>query len=463
MASLFAKPRKTRKPAEKPSRLQKAPVAAEALASTELGLLIQDLSHDGRGVTRDHTGKTLFVKGAVPQDRVLIGQRVEHARYAEAELETLLAPSPDRVTPLCRHFGTCGGCQLQHLSASAQRVYKQQRLSHLLDFPASDWDAPLYAEPWGYRRRARLGIKQRKTGQWVIGFREAQSAQIHAISECPVLQPPLSRLLSPLYELLPQLEGGRHIGHIEWLSDARQTLVILRWLRDLQRFSPADAKRWNAWAEAQGVQVWLQTAEGQLHDLQGNAASPYLEEEVMGLSIHWTAADFIQVNAQINSRMVEQAIDWLALSGQERVLDCFCGVGNFSLPLAARAAQVVGIEGVQAQVERARDNAQRLGLTQVEFYQADLSQVHPSEARWMQAHWDVVLLDPPRAGAAGLMPWLAQACPARILYVSCDPATLARDAEALKAAGYRIQRASMIDMFPQTGHTETMVLFEHLV
>ena len=420
-------------------------------------LQVLRLSHEGRGVARNAEGKTVFIEGALPGEQVTCKVRFTRSRYDEAVVDQVFLASSQRKEPTCLHYGVCGGCNLQHLKTEGQLAFKQGLVAELLGVPEAQLQAPITAQPLGYRRKARLGVKWRKDGRLLLGFREKNSAYLTSISECPVLQPSLEALLPSLHELLPQLEGGKHIGHIELLQGDEQTCVRVRLLRSLKRLSPRDQTQWRSWAQQQGVQLlWqddavLQAAEGDIQPLS------YTLE---GLKLSFAATDFVQVNPEVNQQMVAQALDWLALEGQERVLDLFCGFGNFTLPLATQVAQVLGVEGLEAQVECARLNAVQNGLEAVEFMAADLSQPLQQQP-WYQAgsHWDAVLLDPPRAGAEQICAQLGELGASRVLYVSCNPATLARDKVLLEQQGYRLAKLGILDMFPQTSHVETMALF----
>lgn len=461
MSRLFTKPRKQPAKAARPVR---SPVetAVPADPVTADGLAILRLSHEGRGVARNTEGKAVFVEGALPGERVTCKVRFTRSRYDEAVVDAVLASSPQRSLPQCAHYAACGGCNLQHLSAEGQRAFKQSRVAELMELSETGLQPALVSPAYAYRRKARLGVKWRKDGRLLLGFREKASAYLTNIIECPVLVPELQALLPDLHELLPQLVGGQHLGHIELIRGQNQTGLLVRLLRPLARLDSQDRQRWQAWAAKRQVQLLLQDDTG-IHRLDGQPEVLF-EDHLQGLALAFSATDFVQVNPEINPRMVAQALDWLDLQGQERVLDLFCGYGNFTLPLAQWAAEVLGVEGLETQVQRARDNASRNGLENLTFEDADLSRPLAQQG-WARLPdgdlrtWDVILLDPPRAGAAGIVAQLGELGAKKILYVSCDPATLARDALILQQQGYVLERLGIMDMFPQTAHVESMALF----
>ncbi|WP_043526626.1 23S rRNA (uracil(1939)-C(5))-methyltransferase RlmD [Litchfieldella xinjiangensis] len=420
------------------------------------------LAHDGRGVAKDASGKTVFVERTLPGERVDIAVHRSRKRFDEAHPREILVASPQRVAPVCDHFGLCGGCDIQHQALDAQRRHKRDVLTdHLARQGMELLAAPemLAGEGTGYRRRARLGVKVDAQGEVHLGFRSRDSHHLVDILHCPVIDVSLESLLGALRQLLAGLDAPRQVGHLELVIGQQSRVVVVRQLRD----SPADAARWRAFADDQGVHVaWMLGRETPALSWLGD--EPSLEYSLtvgaQELSLGFAPGDFLQVNGEINQRLVDTALAWLAPVGNEYVLDLFAGVGNFSLALAPRVSRVSGIEGNPAMVERLQANARRNGLDNVEAHQANLNA--PDE--WdplTGSHPDVVILDPPREGAERVCHWLANAAVPRILYVSCDPATLARDASHLVQAGYRIERAAMADMFPQTAHLESMLLFVH--
>lgn len=426
-------------------------------------LAVQGLAHDGRGVARTPAGKTVFVEGALPGETVQAAVHHTRKRFDEAHVREVLEPSAERVTPPCAHFGHCGGCDLQHLSLAGQRRHKQAVLRELLDRQGlAPEGAPelLAGDGEGYRRRARLGVRVDAGERVHLGFRARHSHRLVDLDACPVLLPELSALLAPLRALVASLEAPRQVGHLELLASDAGVALVIRQLRE----HPGDARRWRDFAAARGVHLarrlgrqapaleWLTPAP----DL--SCRLPVAGREVI---LGFAPGDFLQANEALNRRMVASALDWLApLAPDEAVLDLFAGVGNFSLPLAALGTRVCAVEGSPDMVERLADNARRNGLA-VEARQADLNDPVAGRRLLDERSPRTVVLDPPRDGAEALCRSLAARPVPRVLYVSCDPATLARDAAHLVRAGYVIQRWAVADMFAHTAHLESMLLLAH--
>ncbi|AUZ65013.1 TPA: 23S rRNA (uracil(1939)-C(5))-methyltransferase RlmD [Citrobacter amalonaticus] len=411
---------------------------------------VNDLDSFGQGVAR-HNGKTLFIPGLLPQESADVAITEDKKQYAKAQVKRRLNDSPDRVTPRCPHFGICGGCQQQHASIELQQRSKSAALSRLMN---NDVTKVIADAPWGYRRRARLSLNfQPKTQQFQMGFRKSASSDIVDVRQCPILVPQLEALLPDLRACLGSLQGIRHLGHVELVQADSGTLMILRHTAPLSR---ADNEKLERFSHSKGLSLCLAPQSEILETVSGQ--TPWYESN--GLRLNFSPRDFIQVNAGVNQKMVASALEWLDVQPGDRVLDLFCGMGNFTLPLATRAASVVGVEGVPALVEKGRENAQQNGLHNVTFFHENLEE-DVTRQPWAKNGFDKILLDPARAGAAGVMQHIIKLQPGRIVYVSCNPATLARDSEALLRAGYQIQRLAMLDMFPHTGHLESMVLFEH--
>lgn len=411
---------------------------------------VNDLDSFGQGVAR-HNGKTLFIPGLLPQESADVAITEDKKQYAKAQVKRRLNDSPDRVTPRCPHFGICGGCQQQHASIELQQRSKSAALSRLMN---NDVTEVIADAPWGYRRRARLSLNfQPKTQQFQMGFRKSASSDIVDVRQCPILVPQLEALLPDLRACLGSLQGIRHLGHVELVQADSGTLMILRHTAPLSR---ADNEKLERFSHSKGLSLYLAPQSEILETVSGQ--TPWYESN--GLRLNFSPRDFIQVNAGVNQKMVASALEWLDVQPGDRVLDLFCGMGNFTLPLATRAASVVGVEGVPALVEKGRENAQQNGLHNVTSFHENLEE-DVTRQPWAKNGFDKILLDPARAGAAGVMQHIIKLQPGRIVYVSCNPATLARDSEALLRAGYQIQRLAMLDMFPHTGHLESMVLFEH--
>ncbi|GLR62726.1 23S rRNA (uracil(1939)-C(5))-methyltransferase RlmD [Marinospirillum insulare] len=466
--SLFAKPRKNsakaKTPAKKPQLPKNPTIQDENLA----GMAILRLSHEGRGVGRNAAGKTVFVEGALPGERVTYKVRFTRSRYDEAVLDKVLQPSPQRQEPKCEHYGVCGGCNLQHLQTAAQVAFKQSLVAELMQQPEETFQPAITSQPFSYRRKARLGIKWRKDGSLLLGFREKSSAFITNILHCPILTEKLQPLLPALHNFLPRLEGKKHLGHIELVAGENQIGVLVRLLRPLARLTHNDQGLWQTWAKEQGILLLLQDEEG-FHsldietdaDLDNQNTSSLFSYPLEDQTLFFAGNDFVQVNAAVNEQMVHQALSWLDLQGNEKVLDLFCGFGNFTLPLAKQTSQLVGVEGSPSLVARAKANAKHNQLTNTQFISADLNLPLKQQA-WLTEDnnsWDVVLLDPPRAGAEAICQQIGKLDVKKLLYISCNPATLARDSALLLQAGFELSKLGIMDMFPQTAHVESMALF----
>ncbi len=410
---------------------------------------VNDLDPFGQGVAR-HQGKALFVPGLLPQEQAEVVLVEDKKQYARAQVKRRLNDSPQRVAPRCAHFGVCGGCQQQHASIELQQQSKRAALSRLMK---RDVDDIIAAEPWGYRRRARLSLNyQPKTQLLQMGFRKANSSEIIDVVQCPVLVPQLEALLPAVRECLTSLQSQRHLGHVELVQADNGPLMVLRHTAAL---TVVDKEKLERFSQTHGLSLYLAPQSEILEHIRGD--EPWYTSD--GLRLVFSPRDFIQVNDGVNQKMVSTALAWLDIQPQDRVLDLFCGMGNFTLPLAKAAASVVGVEGVPALVAKGRENAALNGLQNVTFFHENLEEDVTRQA-WAKHGFDKILLDPARAGAPGVMAHIIKLAPRRVVYVSCNPATLARDSEALLQAGYRIQRLAMLDMFPHTGHLESIVLFE---
>lgn len=411
---------------------------------------VNDLDPFGQGVAR-HQGKALFISGLLPQEQADVVVVEDKKQYARAQVKRRLSDSPQRQAPRCPHFGICGGCQQQHASIELQQQSKRAALARLMK---RDVDDIIAASPWGYRRRARLSLNyQPKSQQLQMGFRKANASEIVDVVQCPVLVPTLGALLPAVRECLSELKSVRQLGHVELVQADNGPLMVLRHTAALPA---ADKEKLECFSQSHGLSLYLAPQSEILEHIRGEA--PWYTSD--GLRLVFSPRDFIQVNDGVNQLMVRTALEWLDIQPQDRVLDLFCGMGNFTLPLAKRAAQVVGVEGVPALVAKGQENAALNGLHNVTFFHENLEEDVTRQA-WAKHGFDKVLLDPARAGAAGVMLHIIKLAPRRVVYVSCNPATLARDSDVLLQAGYTIQRLAMLDMFPHTGHLESMVLFEH--
>jgi 23S rRNA (uracil1939-C5)-methyltransferase len=433
-----------------------------ARAPREFELSIDDLGHDGRGVGRVE-GKAVFVSGALPGERVRARQTGRNRHFDEAVAIEVLQASPQRVQARCPHYGVCSGCVLQHLGQDAQIAAKQHvllenlaRIGHVQPGRVLE---PLTDAAWGYRRKGRLSVRYvEKKGRTVLGFRESSNPRYVAeLGECHTLLPELGGRLPALTALIESLEAKRAVPQIEFIAGDGPLALVFRHLEPLPE---ADLQRLREFAQASGYVLYLQPGgTDSVHPLAEEAELSFPIPE-FDLRLQFRPLDFIQVNAGLNQKMIARALELLDPQPQERVLDLFCGLGNFTLPLARRAGQVVGVEGDPGLIARARENAARNGVANVEFHAADLAKDLSAEP-WMRAGFDKLLVDPPRAGAAEVLAQLPLKGIGRIVYVSCHPGSLARDAGFLvRERGYRLLAAGAMDMFPQTAHVESIALFE---
>jgi 23S rRNA (uracil1939-C5)-methyltransferase len=430
---------------------------------------VAGLTHEGEGVVRG--GKTVFVAGALPGERIRFRRSRRHRQHDDGELLEVLESSPQRVAPECPHFGVCGGCALQHLEPSAQLLAKEQELKDTLARLAravpARWLPPLAGPAWGYRRRARLGAKYvRRKARVVVGFRERAAPYVADLRACPVLAAPAGTLLEPLAELLTGLTIRERVPQIELAVGDDATALVLRVLE-----APAeeDLTRLRAFGARHGLRLFLQPAGlGSVTELTAGAAGGgagvaplHYALGRFGLTLEFAPTDFIQVNGPVNDTLVARAVELLAPGPDSRVLDLYCGIGNFTLALAKSAGSAVGVEGESVLIARARANAARNGVGNVEFHVADLAAAPDPAAAWRLLPCTHVLLDPPRTGAHAVLAALAQLAPERILYVACHPGSLARDLEVLvHELRFRLVAAGVVDMFPHTAHVESMALLE---
>lgn len=430
------------------------------LPEGEFDAQVTDLAEDGRGIARID-GKVTFIADALPGETVKFRYTRRQKDIDEGQTVSIALRSADRVDPPCAHFGVCGGCSLQHLSPAAQIALKQKQLVETLrrvgKVEAEEIAPPITGPTEGYRRRARLGVKYvDKRGTALVGFRERASPFLAALESCAVLDPRVGHKLRVLGECVASLSIRSHVPQIE-IACAEPVALVLRIMQPL---SDADCVRLSELAQAEGFTLYLQTSgPATVEPMQPPA--PLLAYSPDGSSdqLHFQPLDFIQINGEVSQKAVRQALAWLHPQPGERVLELFCGLGNFSIPLARSGARVTAVEGETSLVARARANAERLGLD-IAFHASDLFQP-AADAPWLQAPFTSVLLDPPRAGAEAMMPVIAARKPESILYVSCHPGTLARDAGVLvHQHGYRLVKAGVMDMFPHTAHVESMALFE---
>lgn len=422
---------------------------------------ITALTLEGKGVARVD-GKTVFIDGALPEEKVAFRYTSYKANYDEGRVETVLTASPHRVEPQCQHFAICGGCSWQHISLEAQIRYKQQilldNLQHIGKVQPETVFEPLTADGWAYRRKARLGARWvRKKQQALVGFREKTGGLIAEISRCEVLHPLVGERITALQQLVTSMEARETLPQIEVAIGDEEVAALV--VRHMEPLSAGDTEKLLNFAREFKFELYLQPAGPQtVHKVYGSGDLFYAHPS-FDTRVQFAPLDFIQVNQALNRKMVIRALELLELKSTDTVLDLFCGLGNFTLPLARHAAQVIGVEGDAAMVERARAAAQANGIQNTDYYACNLMADDLSKEPWLKRSYDRILLDPPRAGAKELIPHLAKLKAERIVYVSCDPATLARDAGELVNQGYKLVGAGVMDMFPHTAHVESIAVF----
>ena len=438
--------------------------AGQTRGKRELTLTIDNLNSEGQGVAR--SGRDVyFVPGALPGETVRARMLQRSKKIWHTQLLNIEdGSSPDRQQPECPHYDRCGGCNLQHMSYQAQVAFKQSRVARELSrqkVQVDDWQDALTGNEWHYRRKARLGVRFSKEQQKnFLGFREAGGSHLTDIDRCQVLPEHPALDWSAWRELIGSLEAASLITQIEPLWADSALVFIVRVLKPLSAGDQSILRRafsdWQA-TDDKPLQLWVRTEKHAAPVALWPETVSAIWHEVCGLKLEIQADDFIQVNATINQAMVRQALEWLEPQQNELIWDLFAGHGNFSMPLAQRCSQVVAVEGQQAMTDSLQRQSEKLALS-LQSKCADLSS---AGALSQLPAPDAVLLDPPRAGAAEVMPELIQRKVGRILYVSCDPATLARDLGQLTNAGYEVIKAGIMDMFPQTHHVETMVLLKY--
>ncbi|AZZ97355.1 23S rRNA (uracil(1939)-C(5))-methyltransferase RlmD [Pseudoalteromonas sp. R3] len=417
-------------------------------------LTIDSLDHQGRGVCR-HQGKVGFVDGALASERIKARISTQKSRIFEAYTTKVLEPSVERTTPFCQYYQQCGGCSLQHLDASAQLVHKQQAVSALFDKFAKatelPWLPPLAGPERHYRRAGRIACIYDKQNNLVrLGFRAAGSKKIIEIDHCAVMVDTFAGGFEALRQSLNAHPELRSVSHIQFCAADNGAFVLLRHTRSISIQVKAQ------FAERLAAQNWEFVWDDGKSQPEYASLPAY---ESAGVTFEFKLDNFIQVNRDINEQMLHRALDWLELTGDEQVLDLFCGIGNFSLLLAKHANKVVAVEGVAASVAMARQNAHTNHIDTVSFHQFDLTQPL-TEANWFHSSLDVLVLDPSRTGAYEVLRQLPLTQFKRVLYVSCDPVTMARDAALLLEAGFVVDKVCLMNMFPHTGHIETMALFQ---
>lgn len=440
------------------SRRRRKPLPVEPVSC-----VVENLSHDGRGIAREE-GKTRFVDGALPGETVMAKMVSTRSRFDELRTTEVLTASPQRVEPPCRFADLCGGCSLQHMDSDAQIRFKENTLrehfAHFGGIEPEHWEPPMRSPELGYRRKARLGVRfVPKRDSVLVGFREKRGRFLADIDRCEVLDPRIGDRITDLRAMLYELDAHNSIPQVEVACGDDEAAMVFR---NMEPLSTGDEAALVAFGQARNLHVYLQPkgpdTVRRIWPQGGEERLSYrLNDFDLTLSFH--PMDFTQVNAAINRLTVARAVDWLDLGPDDRVLDLFCGLGNFTLPMARRAGQVVGVEGDSAMVVRGGENARANGIDNASFYGANLQGDFTAES-WAAEGFDKILIDPPRSGALEVCEYLAAFGARRIVYVSCNPSTLARDAGVLVRQGYRLVRAGVMDMFPHTTHVESMALFE---
>jgi 23S rRNA (uracil1939-C5)-methyltransferase len=424
---------------------------------------VTDLSHEGRGIAHID-GKTVFIEDALPGERVELRIVNRTRTFDEAQLVQVLEPADLRAEPRCAHFGVCGGCALQHFAPEGQMTFKQRQLmeafARIGKVEPQRLLEPLSADVWNYRRKARLAARYvPKKQRTVVGFRERSTSFITDVKRCDVLVPPMDRLVEPLSLLITQLSIRDRVPQIEVaVADNAVALVV----RILEPLTDADRELLLDFAREHSIDLYVQP--GGYETIAPLSPSPVALEYRLAqfdLTFNFLPTDFVQVNARLNEMMISRAIELLQPQPADRVLDLFCGLGNFSLPLARKSGQVTGVEGDEALIERARENARRNAIENAEFFTANLMGEDFADASWARKKYDRVLLDPPRAGAREVLATIAKSGAHSIVYVSCHPGSLARDAGLLiHEHGFKLEAAGVMDMFPHTAHVESVALFK---
>ncbi|SDX23605.1 23S rRNA (uracil(1939)-C(5))-methyltransferase RlmD [Marinobacter mobilis] len=435
----------------------------KALPTEPVRCDIEKLSHDGRGIAHQD-GKIQFVDGALPGETVMAKVVSTRSKFDELRTVEVLQSVPERGVSPCDYADLCGGCSLQHMDAEAQIDFKENTLrehfAHFGGIEPEEWVAPMRADTLAYRRKARLGVRfVQKRESVLVGFREKRSGFLADIDRCVVMDARIGERITALREIIHELDAYQRIAQVEVACGDDVAAMVFR---NLDALSEGDQEKLIGFGQAHDLHIYLQPkGPDTVHRIwpsEGEERLSYRLEE-FDLTMKFHPMDFTQVNAGINRQMVHRAVEWLDIQPGERVLDLFCGLGNFTLPLARKAGQVVGVEGDDAMVVRGRENAELNGLDNVTFHGANLQGDFTSEP-WAAEGFDKILIDPPRSGAEEVCEYLTAFGANRIVYVSCNPATLARDAGVMVSKGYRLVRAGVMDMFPHTTHVESIALFE---
>jgi len=424
--------------------------------------VIESMTLEGKGVAHVD-GKTVFVSGGIPGEKVMFSYTQRKAKFDEAQVIEVLEASDERVEPKCPHYGVCGACSWQHINSEAQINYKQQamldNIQRVGKVEPDEVFEPLTAEPWAYRRKARLGVRHvRKKEKVLVGFRERDGRFLAEMQRCEILHPSLGEHLVDFQELIYGLEARATIPQIEVAVGDNGTALIFRHMEPLIE---ADQEALRQFGETNNYQIYLQPkGPDTVHCIWPETPELYYEHPEFDTKVNFGPQDFFQVNQPLNIKMVARAVELLDPQLEDKVLDLFCGLGNFTLPLAKKAGHVTGVEGDNVMVKRARETALANGIENTDYFACDLMGDMKGEP-WLKQTFDKILLDPPRAGAKEVIEHFGSLGAKRIVYVSCHPGTLARDAEILvHTHGYRMVGAGVMDMFPHTAHVESIAVFE---
>ncbi|EKE00731.1 MAG: hypothetical protein ACD_21C00285G0025 [uncultured bacterium] len=423
---------------------------------------VESLSHDGRGVAHID-GKTIFLENALPDEKVSFVYTRRHNKFDEAKVVEILNPSPDRLIPKCPHFNICGGCSLQHLNHVKQLSFKtnsfQEQMKHFGNLDAIKILPPIVGPVWGYRSRARLSVKYvQKKQKVLVGFHEKNGRYVADITECPILHPTVGEKILALSKLVEQLSIYNQIPQVEIACGDDVTVLLFR---HLQQFSDKDIDLLQKFGGEHNFQIYVQAGGVEtVQPLVSNQEPIPLSYKLSAQNIEmiFSPVDFTQINQNINQQMVAYVLELLELQPSDKILDLFCGIGNFTLPIATKCAEIVGVEGSKNAIVRAKQNAEHNKIKNAEFYCADLTK-ELTALPWAQQKYDKILLDPPRTGAQGICSQIKKFGAQKIIYISCNHATLARDTKELVGNGYKLKSAKIVDMFPHTSHMEIITSF----
>jgi len=423
---------------------------------------IESLSHDGKGIAHINN-KVIFLKNALPNEEVSFNYTSRRNKYNIGEVVEVLKSSPDRVSPICKHYEICGGCSLQHLDHQKQISFKtsvlQEQLKHIGGLETNNILPAIVGPTSGYRNKARLSVKHvQKKQKTLVGFHEKNGIYVTETEECPILHPSVGKKISLLAELISNLSIYQQIPQIEIACGDDTTILVLR---NLQNFSASDIELLKKFSDEHQLQIYSQSGGKEtVKPIDSNQTTPPLVYKLLdhGIKITFAPTDFTQINPIINAQMVNRVLELLDIQKNEKILDLFCGIGNFTLPIATKCGSVIGVEGSKSAIIQAKQNAENNNIENVEFYCADLTK-ELSGSTWAQQQYDKILLDPPRTGALEICAQIKKFNAKKIVYVSCNPSTLARDAKEIVKHGYELQNVTLVDMYPHTSHMEIIANF----